>query len=57
MAARMVEPIVKTVDGLLRGKIAQSVRGGSYFSFQGVPYAQPPVGPLRFQVSLNLSLV
>ncbi|XP_068084601.1 esterase B1 isoform X2 [Anabrus simplex] len=41
-----------TVDvqqGRLRGRKAVSKAGNSYYSFQGIPYAKPPVGPLRFE--------
>lgn len=40
---------VRVTQGLLRGRKAQSVQGGNYYSFQSVPFAQPPVGPLRFK--------
>ena len=46
------EIIVEISDGFLRGKKCISVRNNfPYFSFQGIPYAQPPVGNLRFKVS------
>ncbi|XP_063223155.1 fatty acyl-CoA hydrolase precursor, medium chain-like isoform X4 [Bacillus rossius redtenbacheri] len=42
-----------TVDipqGRLRGKrVTSDATGVSYYSFQGIPYAKPPVGPLRFK--------
>lgn len=43
-------PVVKTKDGLLRGKAAFTGEGTRYWSFQGIPYAKPPVGDLRFKV-------
>ncbi len=36
-------PVVRIRDGLVRGRLTDSVR-----AFTGIPYAQPPVGPLRF---------
>ncbi|EEB19354.1 Esterase FE4 precursor, putative [Pediculus humanus corporis] len=47
------EIIVEISDGFLRGKKCISVRNNfPYFSFQGIPYAQPPVGNLRFKAPL-----
>ena len=43
-AARAVEPtVVRTPSGTLRGERQEGVR-----VFRGVPFAEPPVGPLRF---------
>ncbi|GLH15208.1 Esterase SG1, partial [Gryllus bimaculatus] len=39
-------------QGALRGRRDVSVAGCAYYSFQGIPYAQPPVGALRFKDSL-----
>ncbi|XP_063227866.1 juvenile hormone esterase-like [Bacillus rossius redtenbacheri] len=40
---------VRTDAGLLRGHAATSIWNRTYYSFQAVPYAQPPVGELRFK--------
>ncbi|XP_063229167.1 uncharacterized protein LOC134534613 [Bacillus rossius redtenbacheri] len=40
---------VRTEDGLLRGQVATSAWNRTYLSFQAVPFAQPPVGELRFK--------
>ncbi len=40
-------PVVKTTTGTLRGESAETVN-----IFRGVPFAQPPVGPLRFRAPL-----
>lgn len=42
--------LVKTKFGILRGLVKTNVLGDNYFSFKGIPYAEPPVGKLRFQV-------
>ncbi|XP_043467668.1 esterase B1-like isoform X2 [Leptopilina heterotoma] len=41
--------IIQTKFGLIRGLARTNVLGGNYFSFKGIPYAEPPVGKLRFQ--------
>ncbi|XP_075974998.1 juvenile hormone esterase-like [Anticarsia gemmatalis] len=44
----MVE--VKVQQGWLRGEKLDTVTGdGQYYSFKGIPYAQPPLGKLRFR--------
>ncbi|XP_049853108.1 esterase FE4-like isoform X1 [Schistocerca gregaria] len=40
---------VKVAQGILKGKVVEAKYGGKYCSFQGIRYAKPPVGPLRFQ--------
>jgi carboxylesterase type B len=42
---------VSVAQGKLRGREATTKSGGTYYSFQGIPYAKPPVGALRFKVS------
>lgn len=47
---RMMEaPIVTVEQGQLQGKVVSSSTGKSFYSFQGIPYAKPPLGSLRFQ--------
>ncbi|XP_049779940.1 cholinesterase-like [Schistocerca cancellata] len=44
------EDVLVTVDqGTLRGITATSVYNSSYTAFLGIPYAEPPLGVLRFQ--------
>ncbi|XP_041969347.1 juvenile hormone esterase-like isoform X2 [Aricia agestis] len=43
------DPIVTVKEGQLRGSVTKAIQGFSYYSFKGIPYAQPPVGNLRFK--------
>uniref|UniRef100_A0A2A4K8L1 Carboxylesterase type B domain-containing protein n=1 Tax=Heliothis virescens TaxID=7102 RepID=A0A2A4K8L1_HELVI len=41
---------VRVSDGLLEGeRVFNEYGGGQYYSFKGIPYAQPPLGNLRFK--------
>ncbi|XP_060801235.1 juvenile hormone esterase-like [Amyelois transitella] len=42
-------PIVTVKDGALKGSTNNLLDGGKYFSFKGIPYAEPPIGDLRFR--------
>lgn len=42
-------PQVETPLGTIEGHIGKTVSGKSYYAFEGVPYAQPPLGKLRFK--------
>ena len=44
------DPIVKLGSGTLRGKVSYT-KGGDrpVYGFQGIPFAAPPVGPLRLK--------
>lgn len=45
-------PVVQTQHGPVRGNnVTMQEPAGHVFSFWNIPYAAPPVGPLRFQVS------
>ncbi|XP_048004028.1 juvenile hormone esterase-like isoform X2 [Leguminivora glycinivorella] len=47
---RMTEaPVVRVEHGELQGKVVETPNGKSFYSFQGIPYAKPPLGTLRFQ--------
>ncbi|KAF5299074.1 hypothetical protein FQR65_LT09432 [Abscondita terminalis] len=48
----MSEPIVSIKNGKLRGRIAKDYEDNEYFCFQGIPYAKPPLGTLRFKAPL-----
>ena len=41
--------LVKTQNGILEGTVLQCANNKSVVAFLGLPYAQPPVGSLRFQ--------
>ncbi len=43
--------IIETLSGLLEGKILD-VFGSTIYAFIGIPYAEPPVGKLRFSRSV-----
>ncbi|XP_067006808.2 esterase E4 [Anabrus simplex] len=42
-------PVVTVTEGQLRGRRVATLSGKKYYKFQGIPYAKPPIGPLRFQ--------
>lgn len=46
---RIETETVKTSEGQLRGRKLVSAYGKTYYRFQGVPYARPPLGTLRFK--------
>ncbi|XP_075972494.1 esterase B1-like [Anticarsia gemmatalis] len=51
-----VATYVQVKQGLLAGQILDLVTGeGQYHSFKGIPYAQPPVGELRFKAPVAAS--
>lgn len=41
---------VKVTEGVLEGQEKINKLGGKFYSFKGIPYAEPPVGDLRFKV-------
>ncbi len=45
-------PEVELPEGTLLGGLRASYSGRVFSSFQGVPYAAPPVGDLRYAVKL-----
>jgi len=47
-------PIAHTRNGILAGYVMRTIRNRPIAAFEGIPYARPPVGRLRFRViSLN----
>ena len=47
-------PIVQIEDGQIEGIIMQSRLGYDFAAFRGIPFAEPPLKELRFQVNFNL---
>lgn len=47
--------IVETNDGKIRGKQSNSLlKNIPFYAFKGIPYAKPPIGDLRFEVTIYL---
>lgn len=46
-------PTVRTPLGGLKGYYKISQNGRQYEAYEGVPYALPPVGKLRFKVNIQ----
>ncbi|XP_077284976.1 juvenile hormone esterase-like [Arctopsyche grandis] len=46
-------PEVKTSQGVLKGAYFNTIDGRQYAAFMSVPYAQPPIGPLRFKAPIE----
>lgn len=44
-------PIIKTPLGNIQGYYKKSFENRTYAAFEGIPYAKPPIGDLRFVVS------
>ncbi|XP_049817662.1 juvenile hormone esterase isoform X2 [Aethina tumida] len=49
MFSDTASPIVTIKTGKLKGRTAVDENGSTYLSFQGIPYAKPPLGSLRFK--------
>lgn len=43
---------VNVANGILEGELLENDYGGKYYSFKGIPYAEPPLGDLRFKVMI-----
>lgn len=50
-------PIVRTPLGSVMGRHIKSYGGRTVSAFEGIPYAKPPVGDLRFKVNKLSNLV
>ena len=47
------QPLVSIPLGQIQGSFMSSASGREFMAFRGIPYAKPPVGELRFKVSLH----
>jgi carboxylesterase type B len=45
----IADPLVQLPNGLVLGREATTFANKSYFAFEKIPYATPPLGPLRFK--------
>lgn len=52
LVSRLIQVQVK--EGILQGQVVSNPYGCPFYSFKGIPYAEPPIGDLRFKVILNL---
>ncbi|KAK9885222.1 hypothetical protein WA026_010726 [Henosepilachna vigintioctopunctata] len=43
------DAIVETVNGKVRGKSLKTFGKNNFYAFQGIPFAEPPLGDLRFK--------
>lgn len=43
-------PEVRLPHGIVRGRTFRTNHGRDFYAFLGIPYATPPLGPLRFKV-------
>lgn len=48
--------IVSIKEGSLQGKFLATRNGKLISSFTGIPYAEPPLGPLRFKVNKKTNI-
>lgn len=46
----MTAVVVNIEQGRLKGRTRTDYAGKTFYSFQGIPYAKPPLGELRFKV-------
>lgn len=52
MSNQKENPVVTVAEGRLRGMCQSDLNGDSFYGFLGIPYAKPPMGSLRFKVSV-----
>lgn len=52
MSSSTTRVSVKVKQGTVVGQQSSYENGDWYFSFKGIPYAEPPLGELRFKVHI-----
>lgn len=50
VAAAEEAPVVATEEGRISGILERSTKDLPFYSYYGIPFAKPPLGPLRFKV-------
>lgn len=50
-------PIVQTKFGKVVGTVSLSRNGKEFYAYLGIPYASPPVGERRFEVTNRIRVV
>ncbi|KAK9719056.1 Carboxylesterase family [Popillia japonica] len=46
------DPLIEISQGVLRGFPLRNRDGGTFYGFRSIPYAQPPIGDLRFKAPI-----
>lgn len=55
MVILTVQSLTLQIDeGLINGKLMTTKNGRTFTGFIGIPYAEPPIGPLRFKVNYKI---
>ena len=48
---------IEISEGWVRGRLLKTLEGQEFLSVEGIPYAEPPVGPLRWMPPTRLLLL
>ncbi|XP_075216336.1 esterase E4-like [Lycorma delicatula] len=49
-----VDVLVDTPTGVIRGHVLETWTKNKYYAFKGIPYAEPPIGKLRFKAPVRV---
>ena len=44
---------VEILNGKVKGQLEDNYLGKPFYSFHAIPYAKPPIGELRFKVTIE----